>query len=63
MSHTQFNLKKSNKYLTRLLLRLAWLNLKDKHMTTVTEGQGVSSTGRLPSLVRGSTRFDYRLAL
>ena len=35
MSHTQFNLKKSNKNLTQLLLRLAWLNLKDKHMTTV----------------------------
>ncbi len=29
----------------------------------LTEGQGVSSTGRLPSVVRGSTRFDYRLAL
>src|SRR5918994_26919 len=29
----------------------------------LTEGQGISSTGRLPSLVRGSTRFDYRLAL
>jgi hypothetical protein len=36
MSHTQFNLIKSNKNLTQLLLRLAWLNLKDKHMTTVT---------------------------
>jgi hypothetical protein len=35
MSHTQFNLIKSNKNLTQLLLRLAWLNLKDKHMTTV----------------------------
>src|SRR3954453_18208985 len=29
----------------------------------LTEGQGVSPTGRLPSLVRGSTRFDYHLAL
>jgi hypothetical protein len=29
----------------------------------LTEGQGISPTGRLPSLVRGSTRFDYRLAL
>src|SRR3954462_15926153 len=29
----------------------------------LTEGPGLSSTGRFPSLVRGSTRFDYRLAL
>jgi len=35
MSHTQFNFIEPNKYLTQLLLRLAWLNLKDKHMTTV----------------------------
>src|SRR5213079_3233407 len=28
-----------------------------------TEGHAVSSTGRLPSTVRGSTRFDYRTAL
>src|ERR671933_2674477 len=28
-----------------------------------TEDQTISPTGRLPSLVRGSTRFGYRLAL
>src|SRR5207253_932904 len=28
-----------------------------------TEGQTVSPTGRLPSSVRGSTRFDYRMTL
>jgi hypothetical protein len=28
-----------------------------------TEGRAVSSTGRLPSLVRGSTRFDYHTTL
>src|SRR6202453_1846472 len=29
----------------------------------LTEGHAVSSTGRLPSMVRGSTRFDYRTTL
>src|ERR671919_2134396 len=29
----------------------------------LTEGHAVSSTGRLPSVVRGSTRFDYRMTL
>ena len=29
----------------------------------LTEGHEVSSTGRLPSMVRGSTRFDYHVTL
>src|ERR1044072_5768406 len=29
----------------------------------LTGGRTISSTGRLPSMVRGSTRFDYRTAL
>src|SRR5829696_4527121 len=29
----------------------------------LTAGCAVSSTGRLPSLVRGSTRFDYSMVL
>ena len=29
----------------------------------LTEGHAVSSTGRLPSMVRGSTRFDYHTIL
>ncbi len=35
MSHTQFNHRSWIRNSTQLLLTLAWLNLRDKHMTTV----------------------------
>jgi hypothetical protein len=68
MSHTQFNLKKSNKNLTQLLLRLAWLNLKDKHMTTVSPAKlsktevSQAKTVRRSAALLGSTPLASRFA-